>query len=138
MPDQDVALGDDTGTLAVVGWGSTYGPIRQAVRRWRDKGHKVSHIHVRSIWPLPKNLGELLSGFDHVLVPEMNTGQFKTVLRDQLLINAISLSKTSGQPFQIAELVEEIGKFFDDVDDNEGGEVMANDQQLPSTKAVNP
>jgi 2-oxoglutarate ferredoxin oxidoreductase subunit alpha len=135
VPDQDVAVGDDTGELAVVGWGSTYGPIRQAVRRWREKGKKVSHIHVRHIWPLPKNLGELLAGFDRVLMPEMNTGQFKTVLRDQLFIDVESLTKTSGQPFQIAELEAAIGKFFDDVEGNEGGEVAANEQQLPVSES---
>ncbi len=135
VPDQAVDVGEATGELAVVGWGSTYGPIRQAVRRWREKGRAVSHIHVRHIWPLPANLGELLAGFDKVLVPEMNTGQFKTVLRDQLLVDADSLTKTSGQPFQIAEMEEAIGKYFDGIDGNEGGQVLANDQQLPSTEA---
>jgi len=135
VPPQEVSFGDESGELAVVGWGSTYGPIRQAVRRWREKGKRVSHIHVRHIWPLPANLGELLSGFDRVLIPEMNTGQFKTVLRDQLLINADSLTKTSGQPFQIAELGEAIGKYFDDIEGNEGGEVPANNQQLPISES---
>jgi 2-oxoglutarate/2-oxoacid ferredoxin oxidoreductase subunit alpha len=74
----------------------------------------------------------LLGGFDKVLVPEMNTGQFKTVLRDQLLIDAQSLTKTSGQPFQIAELEAAIGKFFDGHEGNEGGEVEPNTQQLPN------
>jgi 2-oxoglutarate ferredoxin oxidoreductase subunit alpha len=131
VPDQEVALGDETGDLAVVGWGSTYGPIRQAVRRAREQGRKVSHIHVRHIWPLPKNLGPLLQGFDRVLVPEMNTGQFKTVLRDQFLVEADSLTKTSGQPFQIAEIMEAIDKYFDGIPDNEGGEVTADKTQLP-------
>jgi 2-oxoglutarate ferredoxin oxidoreductase subunit alpha len=131
VPDQTVALGDETGDLAVVGWGSTYGPIRQAVRRAREQGRKVSHIHVRHIWPLPKNLGALLKGFDHVLVPEMNTGQFKTVLRDQFLVSADSLTKTSGQPFQIAEIMEAIDKYFDGIPNNEGGEVAADKTQLP-------
>lgn len=132
VPDQDVCLGNESGRLAVVGWGSTFGPIHQAVGRARRKGQDVSHIHVRHIWPLPANLGDLLRGFDKVLVPEMNTGQFKTVLRDQFLIDAQPLTKTSGQPFQIAELEEAIGKFFDDVEGNEGGDVPVNDQQLPS------
>jgi len=134
VPDQEVALGETTGTLAVVGWGSTYGPIHQAVRRSIAKGCSVSHIHVRHIWPMPKNLGELLKGFDKVLVPEMNTGQFKTVLRDQFLVDAQPLTKTSGQPFQIAELEREIAKYFDGIDGNEGGQVPANAQQLPSTE----
>ncbi|MFZ9394794.1 MAG: 2-oxoacid:acceptor oxidoreductase subunit alpha [Erythrobacter sp.] len=102
--DQQVALGEKTGKLAVVGWGSTYGPIHQAVRRARRAGLDVSHIHVRHIWPLPANLGELLRGFDQVLVPEMNTGQFKTILRDQFLVDAKPLNKTSGQPFTINEI----------------------------------
>jgi len=104
IPAQEVTLGNATGRLAVVGWGSTYGPIVQAVRRARARGQDVSHIHVRHIWPLPENLGDLLKGFDKVLMPEMNTGQFKTVLRDQFLVDARPLSKTSGQPFTIAEI----------------------------------
>ena len=135
VPDQEVALGDTTGDLAVVGWGSTYGPIRQAVRRAREQGRKVSHIHVRHIWPLPKNLGALLQGFDRVLVPEMNTGQFKTVLRDQFLVPADSLTKTSGQPFQIAEIMAAIDKYFDGIPNNEGGEVPANASQLPEPES---
>ena len=104
IPPQDVALGNSTGKLVVVGWGSTFGPIHQAVRRARAKGLDVSHVHVRHIWPLPANLGALLKGYERVLVPEMNTGQFKTVLRDQFLVDAKPLNKTSGQPFTIAEL----------------------------------
>ena len=104
VPAQEVEQGNATGKLAVVGWGSTYGPITQAVRRARAKGLDVSHVHVRHVWPLPANLGELLKGYDKVLVPEMNTGQFKTVLRDQFLVDARPLTKTSGQPFTIAEI----------------------------------
>jgi 2-oxoglutarate ferredoxin oxidoreductase subunit alpha len=101
---QEVDQGQEGGKLAVVGWGSTYGPISQAVRRLRAKGQDVSHIHIRHIWPLPENLGELLKGYEKVLVPEMNTGQFKTVLRDQYLVDARPLNKVSGQPFRIAEI----------------------------------
>ena len=104
IPAQEVTLGTEGGKLAVVGWGSTYGPIHQAVRRARTKGLDVSHVHVRHVWPLPENLGDLLKGYERVLVPEMNTGQFKTVLRDQYLVDARPLTKTSGQPFTIAEI----------------------------------
>jgi 2-oxoglutarate ferredoxin oxidoreductase subunit alpha len=104
IPAQEVSFGTPGGKLAVVGWGSTFGPIRQAVRRARAKGQDVSHIHVRHIWPMPANLGELLKSYDKVLVPEMNTGQFKTVLRDQFLVDARPLNKVSGQPFTIAEI----------------------------------
>jgi 2-oxoglutarate ferredoxin oxidoreductase subunit alpha len=101
---QGVEIGEETGKLAVVGWGSTFGPIHQAVRRARRKGHDVAHIHIRHIWPLPENLGDLLKGYDQILVPEMNTGQLKTVLRDQYLVDARPLNKISGQPFRIAEI----------------------------------
>jgi 2-oxoglutarate ferredoxin oxidoreductase subunit alpha len=104
IPDQEVTLGETSGKLAVVGWGSTYGPIHQAVRRQRLRGRDVHHIHVRHIWPMPKNLGALLRGYDRIIVPEMNTGQFKTVLRDQFLVDARPLNKVSGQPFRIAEI----------------------------------
>jgi 2-oxoglutarate ferredoxin oxidoreductase subunit alpha len=104
VPDQIVELGAESGRLAVVGWGSTFGPIHQAVRRKRAEGADVSHIHIRHIWPLPANLGELLKSYDKVIVPEMNTGQFKTVLRDQYLVDAKPVNKVSGQPFTIAEI----------------------------------
>ncbi len=104
IKDQGVTLGDEGGKLAVVGWGSTFGPIRRAVDNCRKKGLDVSHIHFRHIWPLPANSGELLRKYERILVPEMNTGQFKTVLRDQLLVDAKPYTKTSGQPFKIAEL----------------------------------
>ncbi len=138
IPDQDVCLGTEGGKLVLVGWGSTFGPIHQAVRRARKKGLDVSHVHVRNVWPLPKNLGPLLKSFDNVLVPEMNTGQFKTVLRDQFLVDAQPLTKTSGQPFAIAEIEAAIAAYFDGVPGNEGGEVEVNETQLPSPEAINP
>ncbi|CAN5131006.1 2-oxoacid:acceptor oxidoreductase subunit alpha [soil metagenome] len=104
IPDQAVEIGQASGKLAIVGWGSTFGPIYQAVRRARAKGLDVSHIHLRYIWPMPKNLGDLLKSYDTILVPEMNTGQLKTVLRDQYLVDARPLNKVSGQPFRIAEI----------------------------------
>jgi 2-oxoglutarate/2-oxoacid ferredoxin oxidoreductase subunit alpha len=104
VPDQEIDLGEAGGKLVVVGWGSTFGPIHQAVRRARLRGLDVSHIHIRHIWPMPGNLGSLLKSYDKVLVPEMNTGQLKTVLRDQFLVDAKPLNKVSGQPFRIAEI----------------------------------
>ncbi len=108
VPDQAVAMGESSGKLAVVGWGSTFGPIHQAVRRARRKGLDVSHIHIRHIWPMPKNMEALLKGYDKILVPEMNTGQLKTVLRDQFLVDAKPLNKVSGQPFRIFEIEQAI------------------------------
>ncbi|MGQ0559466.1 MAG: 2-oxoacid:acceptor oxidoreductase subunit alpha [Sphingosinicella sp.] len=104
MPEQEVCIGEAGDTLALVGWGSTFGPIHQAVRRARDRGLSVAHIHLRHIWPLPMNLGDLLKSFDKIIVPEMNRGQLKTLLRDQYLVDARPLSKIAGQPFKIAEI----------------------------------
>jgi len=104
LPPQQIDEGAATGRVAVVGWGSTYGPINRAVTRVRDAGHEVSQIHLRNIWPLPKNLGDLLAGFDQVLVPELNAGQLITLLRSEYLCDAKGLNKVAGQPFRIAEI----------------------------------
>ncbi len=104
IPDQEVCLGEAGAKLALVGWGSTYGPIHQAVRRARSRGLDVAHVHIRHIAPMPRNMGELLKSFGRIVVPEMNSGQLKTVLRDLYLVDAQSLAKVSGQPFTIAEI----------------------------------
>ncbi len=104
IPLQTVEIGGTSGRMAVVGWGSTYGPISRAVENARDEGLDVAHIHLRHIWPLPRNLGDLLKGYEQVLVPEMNTGQLLTVLRSEYLVPAEGLNKVSGQPFRIAEI----------------------------------
>ncbi len=110
IPLQDVCLGNDSGKLAVVGWGSTFGAIHQAVKRARAEGVDVSHIQVRYLSPLPRNLGDLLRAFDSILVPEMNTGQFVRLVRSEFLIDAEALNKVSGQPFKIGEILAAIHK----------------------------
>jgi 2-oxoglutarate ferredoxin oxidoreductase subunit alpha len=107
-PEQTIEVGNDSGKLLVLGWGSTYGSIREAVQRCRDRGLDVSHAHVRYLNPFPKNLGELLKRFDRVLVPELNNGQLVKMIRSQYLVPAESLPKIQGQPFKIAELEEKI------------------------------
>ncbi|TAL04767.1 MAG: 2-oxoacid:acceptor oxidoreductase subunit alpha [Rhodospirillaceae bacterium] len=104
IPEQTVEVGDTKGKLAVVGWGSTFGPINRAVHNMRAKGLDVSHIHIRHIWPLPRNLEALLKSYDKVLVAEMNNGQMLTLLRSQYVIDAKGLLKVSGQPLKIAEV----------------------------------
>ncbi len=108
IPLQEVTLGDDSGELVVVGWGSTFGPIRQAVKRARAEGRAISHIHLRYLNPLPRNLGSLLSAFGRLLVPEMNNGQLVTILRSSFLLPAVSLPKISGKPFKVREVTEGI------------------------------
>ncbi len=130
--DQQVELGEARGKLAIVGWGSTFGPIHQAVRRARRAGRDVSHIHIRHIWPMPANLGALLKGYEQILVPEMNTGQLKTVLRDQFLVDAKPLNKVSGQPFRIAEIEAAIDAALGG---HAGGEVAADRTQVTNPVA---
>lgn len=108
IPLQSVDQGEETGTLAVVGWGSTFGPISEAVKAARADGLNVSHIHIKYLNPFPRNLEELLKGFDKVLVPEMNAGQLKTVLRDKFLIDAKPLNQVSGLPFKIEDILSAI------------------------------
>ena len=104
IPPQDVALGEERGALAVVGWGSTFGAIHEAVRRARGDGLAVSHIHVRYLSPFPSNLGELLRRFERVLVPELNNGQLVQLLRAAYLVDAKGFNKIAGKPFHVAEL----------------------------------
>jgi 2-oxoglutarate ferredoxin oxidoreductase subunit alpha len=108
IPLQEPSLGNSHGDVAVVGWGSTFGPIHQAVRNLIAEGWSVSHIHLRYLWPLPKNLGDLLRGFGAVLVPELNNGQLVTVLRAQYLIPAEGINKVTGKPFKVSEIEQAI------------------------------
>ena len=108
ISEQEINSGKVGGNIAVVGWGSTYGPIARAVANSQDNGLDVSHIHIRHIWPLPRNLGELLTSYDKVLVPEMNNGQLSTLLRSEYLVDAVGLNQINGQPFKIATIEQAI------------------------------
>ncbi len=104
----EVDQGDPRGDLLLVGWGSTYGSISQAVRVLRKRGHSVSHLHLRNIWPLPRGVGEILQSFNTVLVPELNNGQLVKLLRAEYLVDAESLTRVTGKPFQIQGLVRAV------------------------------
>ena len=113
IPEQDVAFGEAGSKIAVVGWGSTYGPIGRAVCNLREQGVDVSHVHLRHIWPMPRNLGDLLRSFDKVLVPEMNNGQLVKVLRAEYLVDAVGLNQINGQPFKIATIEQAISDLME-------------------------
>lgn len=104
IPAQAIEIGPQTGKLAIVGWGSTYGPINRAVTELNARGHDVSHIHIRHLKPLPSNLGRLLSGFEKVVVAEMNGGQLLRLLRSEYLVPAEGLHKVAGQPLKIEDV----------------------------------
>ena len=104
IPLQTMSEGEETGDLLILGWGSTYGAIKAATRELRAEGHKVSHAHLRYLNPMPKNFEQLMRGFKHVLVPEMNTGQLSFLIRGKFLIPAIGLNKVMGIPFTKDEI----------------------------------
>lgn len=104
--------GDEKGDLLVVGWGGTYGTIKTAVERKRKEGKSVSHLHLKYINPLQKNVGEILYNFKHVLVPEINMGQLIKVLRTKFLIPAIGLNKIQGLPFRSIEIEQKIDEIL--------------------------
>ncbi len=106
VPDVEV---DDPGgeaTVLVLGWGSTYGPIGAACRRLRRAGHRIAHAHLRHLAPLPPNLGEVLSRYERVVIPEINLGQLANVIRARYLVDAISYNQVRGLPFTAAELAD--------------------------------
>lgn len=100
--------GDQSGELLVLGWGSTYGAILTAVQRAQAKGLSVSHAHLRHLSPFPKNLGDVLSRFEKVLIPELNLGQLSLLVRGKYLVDAATLNKVTGRPFLIREIEEKI------------------------------
>lgn len=108
IPSQKLDSGQEKGDILVLGWGSTYGTIRTAVRELRGEGLDISHAHVKYLNPFPKNLGELLGGFEHVLVPEMNNGQLVRLIRDKYFLPATGINKIKGRPFFVDELKRKI------------------------------
>jgi 2-oxoglutarate ferredoxin oxidoreductase subunit alpha len=97
-------VGDAAGELLVLGWGSTYGAIISAVQRARQDGLSVSHAHLRYLNPFPENLGDVLSSFERVLVPEMNLGQLRLLVRARYLVDAVGLNRVTGRPLKIGEV----------------------------------
>ncbi|ANK82150.1 MAG: 2-oxoglutarate ferredoxin oxidoreductase subunit alpha [Rhizobiales bacterium NRL2] len=113
IPEQALEQGEADDDLVIVGWGSTFGAISRAVSNMREQGYKVAHAHLRHIWPLPRNLGDLLRGFDKVICPELNTGQLSTVLRAEYVLDVEPLTKVQGQPFKIREIEAAIRRALD-------------------------
>ncbi len=107
IPLQSVE-GDPEGEVLVVGWGSTYGAIKDAAQSLREKGHSVSHAHLRYLNPFPKNLGEVLYKFKHVVIPEINNGQLTQLLRSKYLIPAVGFNVIKGLPLRAEEIEERI------------------------------
>jgi len=112
IPDA-VPVGDASGDLVIVAWGSTYGPVTAALRSQRAKGRRIGHVHLRYLNPLPKNLGDVLMRYDRVLVPEMNMGQLLLLLRAKYLVDAVGYNKIQGKPFKQSEIEHKIEELLD-------------------------
>jgi 2-oxoglutarate ferredoxin oxidoreductase subunit alpha len=114
IPDQKLDSGAESGKVLVIGWGSTYGAIKSACIELQNKGLSVSHAHLRYIRPFPKNLGEIIKNFDHVLIPEINNGQLIKIIRDTYLVDAKGFNKIMGTPIYKAELIDAIEQIVKD------------------------
>ncbi len=104
LPQLDLAHGPERGDLLIIGWGSTFGAIRTATLELLEEGHSVSHLHIRYLFPFRKELGDILQRFKRVLIPEMNSGQLRQMLRAEFLVDAQGLNKIQGMPFSSEEI----------------------------------
>jgi 2-oxoglutarate ferredoxin oxidoreductase subunit alpha len=104
--------GDASGEVLIVGWGSTFGAITQAVAQLRNRRRSVSSVHLRYLNPLPRDLGDILKRYKKVMVPELNLGQLSKLLRATYLVDAQGINKVQGKPFKVSELVASIEEHF--------------------------
>ena len=111
IPELSV-LGPAEGDLLVIGWGGTYGAITTAVQRCQRKGHNVAAAHLRYLNPMPRNTGEVIKRYKKVLVPELNCGQLRLLLRSMFLVDAVGLNKVQGRPFLVSEIEETIAQML--------------------------
>jgi 2-oxoglutarate ferredoxin oxidoreductase subunit alpha len=115
IPDQKLDNGPEKGKLLIIGWGSTYGAIKSAVNELLQEGHAVAHLHLRYIRPFPKNLGDLIKNYDHVLIPEINNGQLIKILRAKYLVDAKGYNKIMGIPITKGEIIDEAKKIIEEM-----------------------
>ncbi|MCL5992363.1 MAG: 2-oxoacid:acceptor oxidoreductase subunit alpha [Bacteroidetes bacterium] len=107
-----VVEGEQQGDLLILGWGGTYGAIKDAFDKLRSDGKKVSYCHLKHLNPFPKNLGHVLKSFSRVLIPELNTGQLKTLIRSTFLIDPIGLNKVQGLPLKAYEVEDKVNELL--------------------------
>ncbi len=116
IPPLEVDDPSGAAKVLVIGWGSTYGPIGAGVRRVRKAGHNVARVHLRHLNPFPTNLGEILQGYERVLVPEMNLGQLSLLLRAKYLVDAQGYNHVRGLPLKAADIARAIGSLVADAE----------------------
>ena len=108
-------LAPQEGDLLLLGWGGTYGAIRTAVECCVEDGLSIAHAHLRYLNPFPNDLADILSRFKKVLIPELNTGQLRQLIRSTYLLDAIGLNKVQGQPFHVFELEAKIDQILKEI-----------------------
>ena len=104
IPEAEI-FGADSGEVLLIGWGGTFGALRRATMVLQDQGVAVSHMHIRHLSPLPKNVGPALKRFKTVIAAELNLGQLRMLLRARFLVDVKGINKVQGQPFSVSELV---------------------------------
>ncbi|MEM6690151.1 MAG: 2-oxoacid:acceptor oxidoreductase subunit alpha [Planctomycetota bacterium] len=111
IPEQEI-FGPPSGDLLVLSWGGTYGACHTAVSKLQGLGHRASHAHLRHLNPFPRNLEEILNSFSRVVIPELNTGQLRMLIRSKYLVDAAGINKVQGKPFNVTELVDELVEYL--------------------------
>lgn len=112
LPNQEV-YGPESGDVLIVGWGGTYGALRQATEHLIEEGKAVGHAHIKYLYPFPRNLRDVLSRYKTILVPELNLGQLSVLLKAQYLIPVESYNKIQGLPFTTTEIMEKVNKLLE-------------------------
>jgi len=110
--DPTEVYGSNNGDLLIISWGGTYGSCRSAIETLHDEGKSVSHVHLRWINPLPKDLGEIIIKFKNVLVPEINMGQLIKLIRSEYLVDAKGLNQVTGKPISASKIIETVNKII--------------------------
>ena len=105
-------FGDKNGEVLIISWGGTYGSGRSAVETLNEDGKSVSHVHLRWISPLPKDLGEIIIKFKNILIPEINMGQLIKLIRAEYLVDAKGLNQVTGRPISVAKIIENVNQLI--------------------------
>jgi 2-oxoglutarate ferredoxin oxidoreductase subunit alpha len=107
IPPQEV-VGPESGDVLILSWGCTYGACLTAVRKVQAEGRAVAHTHLRYLSPLPSDLGDVMRRYKKVLIPELNLGQLRFLVRANYLVDAVGLNKVQGRPFSVTEIIQAI------------------------------
>jgi len=111
LPEQEV-FGPESGDVLIVGWGGTFGALRQATERFINEGKSVANAHIKYLYPFPRNLRDVLSRYKTILVPELNLGQLSVLLKADYLIPVESYNKIQGLTFTTMEIREKVNELL--------------------------